>query len=69
MFKKIVQQGRNHFDARSVLSVREHGKLARTPLTDFFNIPLFDFFGDRFKVGQKVTGRNHTNDRSCIRYG
>ena len=35
----FVQQGRSHFDARSVLSVREHGKMARTPLVAFFNIP------------------------------
>ncbi len=48
--KKSVQQGRELlarsrwgsplFDARSVLSVREHGKMARTPLADFFNIPI-----------------------------
>jgi len=38
--KKSVQQGRSHFDARSVLLVREHGKVARTPLAAFFNIPL-----------------------------
>jgi hypothetical protein len=38
--KKSVQQGRSFFDARSVLSVREHGKKAKTPLEDFFNIPL-----------------------------
>jgi len=37
--KKSAQQGRSHFDARSVLSVREHGKMARTPLAAFFNIP------------------------------
>jgi len=37
--KKSVQQGRSHFDARSVLPVREHGKMARTPLAAFFNIP------------------------------
>ena len=37
--KKFVQQGRSHFDARSVLIVREHGKRARTPLAAFFNIP------------------------------
>jgi hypothetical protein len=41
MFKKVVQQGRSHFDARSVLSVREYDKMARTPLVAFFNIPLF----------------------------
>jgi hypothetical protein len=37
--KKSVQQGRSHFDARSILIVREHGKMARTPLAAFFNIP------------------------------
>ncbi|MEC4674056.1 MAG: hypothetical protein VST68_07690 [Nitrospirota bacterium] len=37
--KKSVQQGRSQFDARSVLIVREHGKLARTPLAAFFIIP------------------------------
>ena len=35
--KKSVQQGRSPFGARSVLSVREHGKMARTPLAAFFN--------------------------------
>jgi len=39
--KKFVQQGRSHFDARSVHRVREHGKMARTPLAAFFNIPRF----------------------------
>jgi len=39
MVKKVTQQGRSRFGARSVLSVREHGKRARTPLADFFNIP------------------------------
>jgi len=39
MFKKVLQQGLSHFDARSVLIVREHGKMARTPLAAFFNIP------------------------------
>jgi hypothetical protein len=38
--KKSVQQGRSHFDARSVHGVREHGKMARTPLAAFFNIPI-----------------------------
>jgi len=37
--KKFVQQGRSHFDERSVLIVHEHGKRARTPLAAFFNIP------------------------------
>jgi len=39
--KKFVQQGRSPFDARSVLIVREHGKMARTPLAAFFNIPFY----------------------------
>ena len=38
--KKFVQQGRSPFDARSVLIVREHGKMARTLLAAFFNIPI-----------------------------
>jgi hypothetical protein len=41
--KKSVQQGRSLFVARSVLSVREHGKMARTPLAAFFNIPNLKF--------------------------
>jgi hypothetical protein len=40
--KKSVQQGRSHFDAWSVLTVREHGKMARTPLAAFFNIPIHE---------------------------
>jgi hypothetical protein len=42
MFKKVVQQGHSHFDARSVHGVREHGKMARTPLAAFFNIPIME---------------------------
>ncbi len=37
--KKSVQQGRSHFCARSGLVLREQGKMARTPLADFFNGP------------------------------
>ncbi len=40
LFKKVVQQGRSHFCAQSVLLVREHGKMARTPLAAFFNSPI-----------------------------
>jgi len=40
--KKSAQQGRSPFDARSVHPVREHGKMARTPLAAFFNIPLLN---------------------------
>ena len=36
-----IQQGRSHFDARSVHGVREHGKMVRTPLAAFFNIPMY----------------------------
>jgi hypothetical protein len=39
MVKKVLQQGHSDFDARSVLPVREHDKMARTPLVAFFNIP------------------------------
>ncbi len=35
--KKSAQQGRSHFDARSVHEVREHGKMARTPLVAILN--------------------------------
>ena len=45
MIKKVVQQGRSDFDARSVLPVREHGKMARTPLTAFFNITCDERLG------------------------
>jgi hypothetical protein len=45
--KKFAQQGRSHFDERNVLIVREHGKMARTPLAAFFNIPLILFFFSR----------------------
>ena len=38
MIKKVIQQGRSHFDAQSVLPVREHDKMGKTPLVDFFNI-------------------------------
>ncbi len=48
-----VQQGRSHFGARSVLSVREHEKMARTPLAAFFNIALMEM---TYGVGIKVEG-------------
>ena len=38
--KKSVQQGHSHFCARSVLVLREHGKMARTRLAAFFNRPI-----------------------------
>jgi hypothetical protein len=51
MIKKVIQQGRSDFDARSVLPVREHDKMATclrealrrrqgTLLVAIFNIPL-----------------------------
>ena len=51
--KKFVQQGRSQFCARSVLVIREYGKMARTravaiaalarrrPLATFFNRPTY----------------------------
>ncbi len=41
--KKSVQQGHSYFDARSIQRVREHGKMARTPLAAFFNIPIKEY--------------------------
>jgi hypothetical protein len=52
MSKKVIQQGRSDFDARSVLPVHEHNKIATclrealrrrqgTPLVAFFNIPCY----------------------------
>ncbi len=38
--KKFVHQGNSHFGARSVLAIREHGKMARTPLTPFLQQTL-----------------------------
>ena len=40
MVKKVIQQGRSQFDARSVRVVREHSKMARTTLVAFFSIPI-----------------------------
>jgi len=54
MFKKVVQQGHSHFDARSVHLVREHGTMARTPLAAFFNIP------------QLFSGRHAMNEVTCL---
>jgi hypothetical protein len=39
MIKKVIQQGRSNFEARSVLPVREYDKIARTPLVAFLIIP------------------------------
>jgi len=41
-FKKSVQQGHSHFYARSVCLIREHGKMAKTPLAAFFNRPYHE---------------------------
>jgi len=49
----FVQQGHSHFDARSVLIAREHGKMARTPLAAFFNIP-----NKEGKVGVYANGKS-----------
>ncbi len=39
--KTFLQQGHIQFSARSVLAIREHGKLARTPLPASFNNAMF----------------------------
>jgi len=39
------RKGRSQFCARSVLPVREHGKLVRTPLAAFFNSPILQGCG------------------------
>ena len=52
--KKSVQQGRSHFDARSVLIVREHGKRARTPLAAFFNIPIIEMASESVLTGAEA---------------
>ena len=39
MIKKAIQQGHSYFDARSVLSAREHDKMARTPVVAFATFP------------------------------
>ena len=53
MFKKVRPARPQPFtvDARSVLSVREHGKKARTPLAAFFNIPKI---GNYTRPGQAL---------------
>ena len=51
-FKKSVQQGRSHFYGRSVCSIREHGKMARTPLAAFFNRPYFKAFAGNQTGGE-----------------
>ncbi len=56
--KKSVQQGRSPFGARSVLSVREYGKRARTPLAAFFNIPLMN--EKRIKLHRNVVWNMQT---------
>jgi hypothetical protein len=51
-----VQQGHSHFYARSVHPVREHGKMARTPLAAFFNRP--NIYGHKPLQGKVPTGKN-----------
>jgi len=55
MVKKFVQQSRSLFDARSVLSVREHDKMARTPLAAFSNIPIKDSEGFKTHTPQRFS--------------
>jgi hypothetical protein len=77
MVKKVIQscpelcrrKGHSHFDARSVLPVREHDKIATclrealrrrqgTPLVAFFNIPLCEMVARRTDaVSDKLTSQ------------
>ena len=67
MIKKVIQQGRSDFDARSVLPVREHDKIARTPLVAFFNIPLCEMVARRTDaVSDKLTSQK---DGASKRWG
>ena len=55
--KKSVQQGRSLFDALSVLGIREHGKMARTPLVAFFNRALLttgDVLQKEFQIKTEI---------------
>ncbi len=58
MVKKFVQQGRSHIDARSVLALREYGKMARTPLAGFFNIPKLAGEGPEYNEQGKGHSKN-----------
>ena len=55
MIKKVIQQGRSDFDARSVLPVREHDKMARTPLVAFFNISKHGKICTHFLLQQDIS--------------
>ena len=43
----LILKGETIVDARSVLPVREHDKIARTPLVAFFNITIRNFNDSR----------------------
>jgi hypothetical protein len=65
--KKSVQQGRSHFYARSVHLVREHGKMARTPLAAFFNRPMQE--GVRGCMGKPSNIFNRTHHQKLCKTG
>jgi hypothetical protein len=46
------REGHSHFYARSVCVIREHGKMARTPLAAFFNRP----YHANSTLGKRLTG-------------
>ncbi len=53
MIKKVIQQGRSHFEVRSVLPLREHSKMLRTLLMTFFIIPI---------IQTPITGRERATN-------
>ena len=56
------RKGRSPFGAQSVLSVREHGKMERTPLAAFFNISN----GDARGCCRREVGFNPMENRSEV---
>jgi hypothetical protein len=56
--KKSIQQGRSQFWARSVPFVREHRKLARTPLVAFFNRPMVSVYDPGSRASDTGNGQS-----------
>ena len=65
-----VPQGATIVDARSVQRVREHGKMARTTLADFFNIPIWEILSplEIAKEGPSVAGRRASKCSFLLRF-
>ncbi len=68
MLQNSLHQGRSQFDARSVLFVRKHSKLAKTPLADIFNIPILQCLSLVTQVHKKKRGTCFQIPRSRAQY-